>query len=938
MRAMTAQLTIIDGNSLMFRAFYGMHGNLRRSDGVQVNAAFGFCNMIFPMLFAAKPEDVFVCVFDAGHKNFRHEIYPEYKANRAETPADLVAQIPIVQSAPAALGMPVLMMPGFEADDIIATLARHECSIGRMVRVVTGDKDLMQLVSECCFLFDTMKNAEIREPQVFEKFMVRPDQVVDVQALMGDSSDNIPGVPSIGPKTAGELIGEFGSLDNLYANLDAVKNERRRNLLRDNRASAYMSRDLATLKSDVPVPSFSFNPFRIDVDAATEFFKRELESNSLAEKVKKLADTSGVTPVVSRQSPVDIDAAPDIDDNPTDPAGEHRTPNTEWRIIRTESELDAFLSTAGDVIAIDTETDGLDHIHSKLVGISLAVSPDSGVYIPLRHRVSAGGGLFDEGEKLAISSYQLSVETVRDKLWPVLTNPNIIKVGHNLKFDMHILANEGWDVRSIAPYDDTMLLSYVLNGTSHGHGLDELAKIYLDRDNIKFESLFPLKSRDADRNFADLDIAAAANYAAEDAYVTFALYRLFRGRLESRDSESGGTDSALLNLYEHCDRPLMRVLFDMERAGVMVDQSKLAALSVALHEKLRVLESEIWRLSGREFNISSPKQLGEVLFDELKLASGGKNKSTDIDVLNELIDAHPVVPLVIEYRSLSKLTGTYTDALPRQICSDGRVHTSYLQTSTNTGRLSSRDPNLQNIPVRTKIGAEIRRCFVAAPGNVLVSADYSQIQLRLLAHVANVPSLRDAFARGEDIHIATARKIFGIPPDVQPAKDQRGAAKTVNFSIIYGVSPFGLSNQLGITPTAAREMIESYMSGYPEINAWMDAVKKFALEHGYVLTPWGRRIELPGIRTPRTRAYALRAAINAPIQGAEADLMRLAMINIERKVDAKMIMQIHDEMVFEVPERDAAYMAEKIKFEMENVTRISVPLVAETSIGDVWDK
>jgi DNA polymerase-1 len=696
---------------------------------------------------------------------------------------------------------------------------------------------------------------------------------------------------------------------------------------------AYTSRQLVTLKTDVKLPEFSDAPFHFDIAHALEFATTQLESPALASKIRKLFETNHE---LGRDG---LPSRPETEDTPA--ACPYHDHAKKYKIITSESELDEFLAGALDILAIDTETTGLNQMTAKVVGISLAVSSDFGVYIPIRHAIKSQD-LFSESntnnEQRTTNNAQLSLDVVQRKLRPYLKNHHIIKVGHNLKYDLHILENEGWDTDEITPIDDTMLLSYALYGTAHGHGLDELAKLYLDHDNIKFDSLFPPKTKDADKNFASLEPEKAGEYSAEDSYICFALYKLFREQLDAKEQ--------LKKLYENCDRPLLRILMHMERDGVSINQHRLHHLSEIFHRQSDSLEKEIWHLAGREFNIGSPKQLGEILFDHLKLPGGGKSKSTDVGVLTEIAGEHPIVSKVLEWRSLSKLAGTYTDALPRQIGGDGRIHTTYLQTSTNTGRLSSRDPNLQNIPIKTDLGAQIRKCFVAAPGNVLVSADYSQIQLRLLAHVANVPELKRAFQAGEDIHDATARHIFKIAHDRPVPKDLRARAKTVNFSIIYGVSPFGLAAQLDISREEAKNIIDSYLAGFPEIKDYMEKTKEFVMAHGYVMTPWGRRIELQDVRNPRLRAYALRAAINAPIQGFEADLMRFAMIRIadamrekrETKNEIRMIMQIHDEIVFECAENKAEHWAKIIKNEMESVANLSVPIIADTGISEDWEK
>lgn len=922
-------LTLIDGNSILFRAYYGVHSRLTRSDGTPTGAVYGFFNMVLPLLASAKPNDAFVCVFDASRTSFRQDIYPAYKANRQETPADLIAQSYLVREGVAAMGVPVLCIPGVEADDVIATLARENCTTRDATRVITSDKDLMQLVSDCVFLYDGMKEKEIRAPQVLEKFGVRPDQVIDVQSLMGDSSDNVPGVPGIGPKKAAELINQFGTLDELYNHLDEVKNDRIRGLLRDNRDSAYISKKLVTLKTDVDLSGLKIENFIFNTPKALDFVKGKLESNSLVAKIEKLFPMekfkSGPQPALFEYAGSKCEMPEASAAKVT--AGKKLTNKT----IQSVDDLETFLATITDKVAIDTETTGLDYLNAKIVGISLAIDDSYGVYVPIRHRISSDD-LFSE-EKIAPN--QLDISTVRERLWPILTNKNITKIGHNLKYDLHIMANEGWNIDEISPIDDTMLISYALHGTLHGHGLDELAQKYLAHTNISFASLFPPKTKDANMHFDLLDINKATPYAAEDATICMGLYELMRPQLNKNEK--------LRHLYETCDLPLMPVLLKMERAGVLVNKSGLQKLSGVFHDQLSELESEIWKLAGHEFNIASPKQLGTILFDELQLPAN-KKRSTDAEALNDLIDTHPIIEKILNWRSIAKLAGTYADALPRQIAFDGRIHTTYLQTSTNTGRLSSRDPNLQNIPIKTELGEEIRKCFVAPDGKLLISVDYSQIQLRLLADVANVHTFKETFNSGKDIHEQTARQIFGIAANAPVPKDLRRAAKTVNFSIIYGISSFGLSGQLGISRAAAQEIINAYMAGLPEVKEYIENIKKFAQQHACVYTPWGRRIELPEVKNPRMRGYAMRAAVNAPIQGFEADLMRCAMVNIENEImkpnadKIRMIMQVHDEIIFECNENLAEEFAKKIESAMENVAKLSVPLAADYVIGKEWGK
>ena len=923
-------LTLIDGNSLLFRAYYGVHSRLTRADGTPTGAVYGFFNMILPILSAAKPTDMFVCVFDASRITFRQDIYPEYKMNRTQTPEDLITQGLLVREGLSAIGMPVLCVPGVEADDVIATLAHNHCNTADATRIITSDKDLMQLVSNCVYLYDGMKNREIHEPGVLEKFGVAPHQVTDVQSLMGDSSDNVPGVPGIGPKKAAELINEFGNLDNLYANLDNVKNERIRNLLRDNRDMAYISKQLVTLKDDVDLTDLEIKPFVFNTPSALEFIRNKIESKSLTDKIEKLFPIEKFSaPSPEFNFAGNACPVPKIETENTAPEKKQLTIHN--TTITTAEQLQQFLAGIDTILAIDTETTGLNQMTAQMVGISLATDKEHGAYIPLGHRVGSAD-LFG-GDTLAPN--QLTLDIVHKHLWPILTNPNITKIGHNLKYDLHIFANSGWDTHQIQPIDDTMLLSYALHGARHGHGLDELAQKYLGHENIKFSSLFPPKTRDADMHFEQLPIDLATPYACEDACICRALYDMMRPELNANPE--------LCKLYETCDLPLMPILMGMERNGVMVDREKLQHLSTVFHNQLQNLEKEIWQLAGHEFNIASPKQLSTVLFQELMLPANKKN-STDANALNELIDKHPIIEKILNWRSIAKLAGTYADALPHQIAHDGRIHTTYLQTSTNTGRLSSRDPNLQNIPIKTELGEEIRKCFIASPGHSLISVDYSQIQLRLLADMANVQTFKDTFNSGDDIHEQTARKIFNIPSNQPVPRDLRRAAKTVNFSIIYGISSFGLAGQLNVSRTDAQSIINSYMAGLPEIREYIDQTKQFAMDHACVYTPWGRRIELPEVQNPRMRAYAMRAAINAPIQGFEADLMRRAMVEIDKNImqpnydTIKMIMQVHDEMIFECKTEYATEFANKIKSAMENITQLSVPLIAEYVIGHAWGK
>ena len=922
-------LTLIDGNSLVFRAYYGVHGNLTRSDNMPIGAVYGFFNMLLPILAKAKPDDSFVCVFDASRISFRQDIYPEYKANRRETPADLITQSELIRIGVHEMGIPVLCIPGVEADDVIATLATQNCDKSTSTRIITGDKDLMQLVSNCIFLYDGMKDKEIHETEVFEKFGVKPTQVIDVQSLMGDSTDNVPGVPGIGPKKAAELINEYNSLDNLYANLDSVKNERTRNLLRENRDQAYISKQLVTLKRDVDLSGLKIQPFCFNKSAALDFVQNKIESKSLIAKIEKLFPDGKITCIPSvTEYEKSICPVVDIPEPQSTKSVLH---DMDIITITTEEQLKEFLSHVKDVIAFDTETTGLNQTSDKLVGLSLAYDDTHGAYIPIGH-ITKSMDLFDKPE---MAPNQLPFDIVSKNLWGIFTNKNITKIAHNIKYDLHILDNMGLDITKIQPTDDTMLLSYALYGTLHGHGLDELALKYLGHTNIKFDDLFDAKIKDCDKHFETLDIDIATKYSGEDSVVCMALYNLMRPQLNA--------NKKLRELYEKCDLPLCLVLCLMEKYGISVNKNKLNQLSGVFHKQLSKLESEIYELAGHDFNVGSPKQLATILYDELHLPNRKKG-STDANILNDLIEIHPIVEKILNWRSIAKLAGTYADALPHEIAKDGRIHTTFLQTSTNTGRLSSRNPNLQNIPIKTELGEEIRKCFVAESGKTLIAIDYSQIQLRLLTEVANVEMFKKTFNDGLDIHEQTARKIFNIPNDKPVPKELRRAAKTINFSIIYGISAFGLANQLNISREEAKKIIDSYMAGLPEIKEYIETITEFVLKNHCVYTPWGRKIEIPEAANPRMRGYAVRAAINAPIQGFEADIMRRVMVEIYNDIIApnidtiKMVLQVHDEIIFECDEKRAQHFSDLIKTKMENVAKLSVPLVAESIISPIWDK
>ena len=801
--------TIIDGNSLLFRAYYGVRGRLTLPDGTPVNAVYGFCNMVLPLIEAAAKDDEFICVFDAHRRNWRNDIFPEYKMNRSDTPPDLVPQFQLAQDAARAMGMPVLVIDNVEADDVIATLAQESCP----TRIMSSDKDLTQLLADpCIHIFDSMKDAQIRADDVIAKFGVSAAQMVDYQSLVGDSSDNVPGVCGIGPKKAAELLTEFGTLAAIYENLPRVKNDRVRGLLEAGRDSAFVSQQLVRLKNDVEIPAFE--KFKFNAVAAQKFFAEKMGSRTLAEKARKMGDLhhNAVTPAK---------------------AGVHCG----------QSDFD-FATT--------------DCLQAMDPGLRRG---DDGVNYGAKNKVDDSLFLFSLDDYIGA----LGVATV----WEKLANPAVKKVAYDWKTIFHKLDEMGFDSRQVAPIDDVMLMNYAANRDSSG---------------------------DVRADYADF----MANPAA---------------------------------IYE-IDLAILRPLYEMERAGIRLDTARLSEISKKLHSRLADLQTAIWAIAGLEFNIASPKQLAEVLFDKMRLPAG-KSRSTDVDVLEAFAAEHEIARLVLEYRTVAKLIGTYTDALPKLLGRDGRIHTTFLQTSTNTGRLSSRNPNMQNIPIRTDEGGEIRKCFVSAPGNMLISADYSQIQLRVLAHIADITSWKSAFTAGRDIHIETAERLFGVA-----TPDNRRIAKTVNFSIIYGVSAHGLALQLGIGRSAAQAIIDNYMTAIPEIRAYIENTKQVARERGFIETMFGRRIYFPDINAkgPR-RAFSERAAINAPIQGAEADIVRVALARLAAaNLPAKMLLQVHDEIVFECPADVAEFAAREIKRIMESVVELSVPLSADYTISERWEK
>ena len=900
-------IVLIDGSGFIFRAFHGLPP-LTRPDGTPVNAVLGFTNMLWKILRDSKAS-YFAVIFDTARKTFRSDIYPEYKAHRPPPPDELIPQFDLVRDATRAFNVPSLEMRGYEADDLIATYTRRACEAGMRVTIVSSDKDLMQLVEDPqVVLLDHFKNREIGSDGVREKFGVGPDKVIDVQSLAGDSSDNVPGVPGIGVKTAAELINKYGDLDTLLARAEEIKQPKRRQNLLDFADQARISRQLVTLDQDVPDLEPLENLGRRDVepDVLMAFLKEQGFTAAMARIGSQLGMESGTT----KNKP-----AP-----PTE---------SDYSLVQSIDALETWIARAGEAgtVAFDTETTSLDAGRADLVGFSLSIRAGEACYVPLAHRAP---DLLADANMMT----QIPMADALAALKPLLEDPAVLKIGQNIKYDMRIIARYGL---AIAPIDDSMLLSYVLDGGLHGHGMDELSKLHLDHVPIPFKEVAGTGKNQI--TFDQVPLANACDYAAEDADITLRLHQLLKPRL---------VQEHMVTLYERLERPLAPVLARMEGAGIKVERAALARLSEDFAQRIAALEEEIHRLAGQPFSIGSPKQLGEILFDEMSLGGGKKGKSgaygTGADVLDGLVaQGHYFPARVLDWRQLSKLKSTYTDALLEHINPDtGRVHTSYSMTGASTGRLSSNDPNLQNIPVRTEEGRNIRRAFVAEKGHLLLSADYSQIELRILAHIAGVDTLKQAFQEDVDIHALTASQVFGVPLEGMDPMVRR-SAKAINFGIIYGISPFGLARQLGVAQGEAKAYIEAYFERYPGIKDYMERTKKEAHEAGYVTTLFGRRCHLPGIneKNPAHRGFSERAAINAPIQGTAADIIKRAMIVMEEALtDAglkvRMLLQVHDELIFEVPNDEIEATAEVVQRVMSGAAHLDVPLTVDTGSADNW--
>ncbi len=923
-------LHLIDGSAFIFRAYHALPPLTRKSDGLPVGAVAGFCNLLWSELTSTRKEAApthLAVIFDAGSKTFRNDIYPQYKANRPDLPEDLRPQFAYTRDATRAFNVACIEVDGYEADDIIATLAHRARDAGGTVTIISSDKDLMQLVGDGVDMLDPMKNKRIGLEEVFEKFGVAPNRVVDVQSLAGDSVDNVPGAPGIGIKTAALLIQEYGDLETLLARAGEIKQPKRREALVDNADLIRISKRLVSLDCDMPLEVTLESLELQDPDAeAAMAFLNAMEFRTLTKRVAERLKVAA--PMLDEAKGMHVEGAHD------DVAAPERLPfdHAGYENINTLAQVQAWIAEMHSVghVAVDTETTSLDEMQAELVGISLCVHAGKAAYIPLGHK-QGGGDLFGSTD---LVPGQLPLQAVLDALKPVLEDAAVLKIGQNMKYDWKIFARHG--IR-IAPFDDTMLLSYAMQAGLSGHGMDALSKEYLGHEPIPIKTL--LGTGKTQVTFDRVAIDDAVKYAAEDADVTLRLWQLFKPQLHR---------ARVTTVYETMERPLVPVLAEMEMAGIQVDRDTLSRMSNAFAQKMAGLEAEIQEVAGQPFNVGSPKQLGEILFDKLQLPGGEKGKTgaygTGADILEDLATEHRLPGLVLDWRQLAKLKSTYTDALQDHINPDtGRVHTSYSISGAVTGRLASTDPNLQNIPVRSEEGRRIREAFVAPAGKVLVSLDYSQIELRILAHIADIPSLRQAFKDGIDIHALTASEMFNVPLD-QMTSDIRRKAKAINFGVIYGISGFGLARNLRIPRAEAQGFIDRYFERFPGIKEYMADTIAFAQKNGFVQTLFGRKIHTPEINAKGPGAgFAKRAAINAPIQGTAADVIRRAMIRMPDAIahlPAKMLLQVHDELLFEVEESAVDALIKVAKDTMEGAAHpavhLTVPLTVEAGKGASW--
>ena len=919
-------LHLIDGSAFIFRAYHALPPLTRKSDGLPVGAVAGFCNMLHRYVEGNTGPDApthVAVIFDHSGKTFRNDMYDQYKANRSATPEDLIPQFPLTRDATRAFNIACKEVQGFEADDIIATLASHARDAGGACTIISSDKDMMQLIGDGVVMLDAMKNKIIDRDGALEKFGVYPERVVDVQALAGDSADNVPGAPGIGIKTASLLINEYGDLESLLDRASEIKQPKRRESLLDNRPQIELSKKLVQLECDMDL-DFTIDDLEVQDPIPEDLlaFVSKMEFRTLT---KRLADQMGTeAPII--EDLVEREVTSDVSESPPINISKYET-------IRDAVSLQVWIDRiyARGYVAVDTETTGLNDMRADLVGVCLCVEAGQAAYLPLTHRAGNADDLFGSNE---LAEGQMNLAEALAMLKPVMEDSTILKIGQNMKYDAKILVRVGIN---IGPIDDTMLLSYAQNAGIHNHGMDLLSERYLNHVPIPIKTL--LGTGKSAITFDHVPVDEATKYAAEDADITLRLWQYLKPRLHRK---------RVTTVYETMERPLVPVLAQMERHGIKVDRDTLSRMSNGFAQKMAALEDEIHNLAGRTFNVGSPKQLGEILFDEMALPGGKKGKTgayaTGVDVLEDLATEHELPGRVLDWRQLSKLKSTYTDALQDHIHPDtGRVHTSYSIAGASTGRLSSTDPNLQNIPIRTEEGRKIRAAFVAEPGKTLVALDYSQIELRILAHIADIASLKQAFADGIDIHALTASQMFDVPLG-KMTPDVRRKAKAINFGVIYGISGFGLARNLRIPRGEAQAFINTYFERFPGIRTYMDDTVGFAKQHGYVQTLFGRKIHTPEIDAKGPQAgFAKRAAINAPIQGTAADVIRRAMVRMPdaiAKLPAKMLLQVHDELLFEVEDGAVDELTVIAKEIMEGASmpavRLDVPLIVEAGSGQNW--
>ena len=914
----TDHFYLIDGSGYIFRAYYALPPLSRKSDGLPTGAVSGFCSMLFKLLEDSKSDENlqkpthFAVIFDSARQTFRNEIYSDYKANRSEAPEDLAPQFEYIRKSVLAFNLPSVDLPNYEADDLIATYVNKILKLGAKVTIVSSDKDLMQLYKKDVRIFDPMKNKFISEDDIKSKFGVDASKVIDVQSLAGDSSDNIPGVPGIGVKTAAELINKYGNLEKLLKFANEIKQNKRRETLIENKDKALISKKLVTLNQDSPIKR-NLSEFKLkDIDKDKLYkFLREMEFNRLLSSAisaygePQLSNLSSDIKELEKQKPIN---------------------NKNYHLISEVNQIDEWIKEAEETgeVAVDTETSSLDPHQTDLVGISLCSKIGKACYIPIGHK----------------SPKCLDKDIVIKKLKPLLEDPSVKKIGQNIKFDFIVLFKNGINISSM---EDTMLMSYVLDAGKNRHNMDILSEIHLGHKTISFKDIVGTGKKEI--NFSEVEIDVAKNYAAEDADITFRLYKKF---IKSLKNEK------LINIYEIFEKPLINILAYMEMEGVEVDSKFLKILSLKFDKKIKNLEKEVFKISKKKFNIASPKQLGEVIYNDLKISGLKKTKkgsfATNASVLEDLaFKGHKFAKLVLDWRQISKLKNTYSDALPQHINpKTNRVHTSFLLAATTTGRLASSEPNLQNIPIKSEDGKDIRKAFTAKKGHLLISADYNQIEMRILADLADVKELKKAFKNNEDIHSLTASQIFNI--EIKKInQDHRRKAKAINFGIIYGISQYGLAKQINVSNYEAEEFLNSYFARFPEIKIYMDNTIKFCRKSGYVSNIFGRRSHFNGINDKNfnVRNFQERAAINAPIQGSASEIMRLAMIRLQKKlieyknINSKMLLQIHDELIFEVPKNDEKAMIKLIKEEMMSVAKsdyhsFSTPLTVDLNVGDNW--